>query len=101
MEMLEEVDIEEFAKVGRPVPVAKRYRIRIDKESRTTENPTPTGREILSLVNKTPEQFILAEKVRGGQPKIIAAEERVDLRAPGIERFMTTPRDSTEGVCAA
>lgn len=95
--MEEEVDIEELSKAGKPVPVARRYRIRIDKEYRVTEKPQLTGREILSLVDKKPEGFILSQKLRGGQVKVIGPNEVVDLRQPGVERFMTTPRDTTEG----
>lgn len=99
--MVEEVDLEEYAKAGKPVPPARRYRLRIDKELRVTENPTPTGREILALVGKTPEGYVLSMKLRGGHAKPIGADEHVDLRQPGIERFMTIPRDATEGAANA
>ena len=29
--------------------------------------------------------------------KVIGPDEKVDLRQPGVERFMTMPRDATEG----
>jgi hypothetical protein len=96
-QIVEEVDIEEYAKSGRVVPVARRYRIRIDKEQRVTERPELTGRQILALVAKTPEQFILSQKLRGGHAKTIGPDEVVNLREPGVERFMTLPRDATEG----
>jgi hypothetical protein len=34
--MIEEVDLEEYAKAGKPVPVARRYRLRIDKEHKVS-----------------------------------------------------------------
>lgn len=99
--MVEEVDIEEYAKAGKPVPAARQYKLRIDKELKVTANPAPTGREILGLVGKTPEGYALSMKLHGGHAKPIGADERVDLRQPGVERFMTIPRDATEGASRA
>lgn len=99
--MLEEVDIEEYAKAGKPVPPAKRYKLRIDKEVKVTDSPSPTGRQILALVGKTPEGFALSMKLHGGHAKPVGADEHVDLRQPGVERFMTIPRDATEGAVHA
>jgi hypothetical protein len=99
--MVEEVDLEEYAKAGKAVPLARRYRLRIDKEIKVTENPSPTGKEILGLVGKTPEGFALSMKLHGGQAKPVGADEHVDLRKPGVERFMTIAKDATEGVAYA
>jgi hypothetical protein len=96
-EMVEEVDLEEFAKAGRPVPRARRYRIRIDKQRYVVEISQMTGREILALAGKTPEGYLLSQKLHSGQAKKIKADEVVDFTTPGIERFMTLPRDATEG----
>lgn len=96
-QIVDEVDIEEFAKAGKSIPLARKYRIRIDKEFRVTEKPELTGREILALVGKTPENFFLSQKLHGGQVKQIGPDTGVNLRQPGIERFMTMPRDTTEG----
>ena len=38
-EILEEVDVEEYGKAGRSVPLARRYKIRIDKEQKVVEQP--------------------------------------------------------------
>ncbi len=99
--MMEEVDVEEYAKAGKPVPPARRYKLRIDKEFKVTENPSPTGRQILALVGKTPESFALSMKLHSGHAKPVGADEPVDLRQPGVERFMTIPRDATEGALHA
>ncbi len=94
---IEVLDVEEFAKGGKPKPKAKRYRIRIDRERFELTNPMPTGREILTLAGKTPETHLLSQKVAGGAPVAIGPDQKVDLRAPGVERFMTIPREATEG----
>jgi hypothetical protein len=96
-EVLEEVDVEACAKEGRPVPRARRYRIRIDKQLYTVTVDHLTGAQILELAGKTPATFILSEKLHGGQAKVIEPEKVVSFLAPGVERFMTTPRDTTEG----
>lgn len=91
------IDIEEFAKAGKPIPLGRHYRIRIDKQHFTVEVAEMTGRQILALVDKTPEGFILSEKLHGGSAKVIAPDEIVSFTKHGVERFMTTPRDTTEG----
>ncbi len=75
-----------------------RYVIQIDKKEYELQDPTPSGRELLRLAGKTPEdQFALYLGVAGHQPRRIALHEHVDLREPGIERFVTLPLDQTEG----
>lgn len=90
------VDLEEHFMSNKPVPTGKKYRIRIDKEHRVVDVPEMTGRAILDLVGKTPEKFLLRQKLRGGvQP--VAPDQVVSLVAPGVERFMTIPNEVTEG----
>src|SRR4051812_40039991 len=62
-EELELLDVEEYARAGKDKPRARRYRIRIDRAHYETANPTPTGREILALANKTPETHLLSQKL--------------------------------------
>lgn len=74
------------------------YKIVIDKGHHETTNPTPTGRDLLNLAGRTPvEQFGIYLKQKGMQPQRIGLDEKVDLRAPGTERFVTLPLDQTEG----
>jgi hypothetical protein len=78
----------------------ERYKVQIDKSVFETTDPNPTGRALLILAGKgPPEQFALYEKPQGGgQPVRIALDQHVDLRKPGIERFVTLPLDQTEGL---
>lgn len=94
---VEEVDLEAEAKGGKVPPRARRYRLRIDNEFRTWAASTITGREILALVGKVPEAFVLTQKIHGRGTTQVAADQVVDLRAPGVERFMTLARDATDG----
>lgn len=91
------IDIEQCAKKKEKPPHAKGYRIRIDKEYKEVHVPEMTGRQILGLVNKTPETYLLSQKIHGGQVVPIDADQTVDFRQPGIERFQTLALDPTEG----
>lgn len=94
---IEEAEIEQFAKRGEPVPLAKRYILRVDKEKFTVHAPTIKGTQILALAGKTPEKYKIYQHKRGQQPIIIEPNQTVDLRAPGVERFTTMAKDTTEG----
>ncbi len=63
--------------------------------------PDPTGRQILEAAGKIPpERWLLNQKICG-QIKPVGLNDKVDLRAPGVERFVTLPKDQTEGRSAA
>jgi len=91
------IDLEEWAKAGKPPKPAKVYRIRIDTVKKDVTVASMKGREILSLVGKTPETYMLSQKIRGGAPTPIGADQTVRFDTPGIERFQTLARDPTEG----
>ena len=74
------------------------YKIQIDKDIYTVDHPVFSGRELLDIAKKAPiEQYAIYLKVAEGPPRRIALEEKVDLRKPGVERFLTLPLDQTEG----
>lgn len=74
------------------------FKIQIDKTFFEVRNPTPTGRELLMVAGKAPpEQFAIYLKQKGTQPERIPLDKKVDLREPGVERFVTLPLDQTEG----
>jgi hypothetical protein len=92
------IDLEDFARSGRTPPAGKVYRIRIDKHKYEVAAPTLTGRQLLSLADKAPpERYMLSQKFRGGEVKLVALDAPVDLTTPGVERFMTLAKDQTEG----
>lgn len=79
---------------------SKPFKIQIDKDQYELDNPTPTARELLALAGKTPpEHFALYLKDKG-KPQRLQLDERVDLREPGVEKFVTLPLDQTEGLGA-
>jgi hypothetical protein len=96
--LVDEVDLEEYAKAGKPPSKAQRYRIRIDDKRYVVTQSSMTGREILVLAGKTPpESFILTQKQHGGALHTVGLDDVVDFTKPGIERFNTLPRQVQEG----
>jgi hypothetical protein len=96
--ILEElIDLEEWAKAGKKPRRAKRYRIRIDKEYKEVSVHSMTGREILALVGKTPETYMLSEKFHGGRVEPVKPDQVVEFHRHAVERFQTLALDPTEG----
>ena len=94
----EVVDVEEHGKKGIKPPPAERYKIRIDKTHHEVATGAMTGRQLLELAGKIPaEQYMISEKLNGGQANKIGLDETADFTKPGVERFMTLPLDQTEG----
>lgn len=92
------VDLETYARSGKPPPRARGYRVRINGEGYVFDEPEPTGREVLAKAGLTPpENYTLRVKMAGEKPRKIELDERVDLRRPGVEKFKALPRDQTEG----
>lgn len=92
------VDLEENSKSGVGVPKGVRYQIRIDKEKYIVDTSEVTGNQLLEIARKIPtNRYAIYQQLRGGQTLKIEETTIVDLCAPGVERFMTIPLDSTEG----
>lgn len=92
------IDLEEYARLGKPPPLARGYRIRVNGDPFVVHDPTPTGRAILTLAGLLPaENFTLRVKLAGQKPRKLGLDEKVDLRHPGVEKFKALPRDQTEG----
>lgn len=98
VEILEEIiDLEEHCKAGKPPAKAKKYRLRIDKVKYTVDMHEMNGRQILALADKTPEKYILSQKLRHGVIEPIEPEQVVKFNQADVERFQTVARDCTEG----
>jgi len=93
---LDELDIEAF--VGLECkPRAKRYIIRIDKKPYVIEKSVITARELLHLAGKTPPEKFRIWQIIKGESHELSLEDKVDVRAPGVEKFRTLSRTQTEG----
>lgn len=97
-ETVEIADLEALAKSDKPPHKAKKYRIRIDKEHFTVEKPGMTGRELLVLAGKQPECYDIFQIIRKNpKPQKIGLDEYVDFTTPGLERFVTLPKEQKDG----
>lgn len=91
------IDLEDYAKAGKPVPKKHKYRFRVGKDKFTTDQEKLKGREILTIAGKIPVEGWLLSQKKGPAILQIALEQEVDLTEPGVERFMVMPKDQTEG----
>jgi hypothetical protein len=97
-DILEElIDLEEWVKARKGPRKAKRYRIRIDKDKFVVTVHEMTGKEILGLVGKTPDKYLLSQKFHGGRVEPIKPEQVVEFHRGEVERFQTLAKDPTEG----
>ena len=90
-------DLEEAARACRPVRSHGPWRVQIgDAELRfrpaVTDDPAPTGRQILELVEaRVPEEcgeYTVFQLLRGGELEELRPTETTDLRSSGVERFL-------------
>lgn len=91
------VDIEECGRHKRRPPRVRKYRIKVDGERYVIESPEITGRDILALVGKSPDEWLLNQKLHGGRRERIEPDALVDLARPGIERFETVRKQAQQG----
>ncbi|MEN9557839.1 MAG: hypothetical protein RL141_208 [Candidatus Parcubacteria bacterium] len=94
----EEIDIEKYALEGKTPPHARSYRFKVNEVICTWDKPIILGREVLERAGLTPpDQYTLREKIKGGTPRRIELDEKVDLRKPGVEKFRAIRKGQTEG----
>lgn len=91
-------DLEVCSIEGRKPRCVRRYRIRIDKDPHVVKVSHMTGLQLLELAGKCePKRWRISQKLSNGKLEAIRPDQSIDFTAPGIERFITTPCDQTEG----
>jgi uncharacterized protein len=74
------------------------YKFKVDGKNLETEKECLTGREVLQMAGLLPpENYLLRQLFQGNEKKPIDLDEFVCLTDPGIERFVTIPKDPTDG----
>lgn len=74
--------------------VKQNYKVRIDNESYVVNDPVITGRQLLDQAGKRPvDEYLIFQLLKNGQLEEIRLDETVDLRKPGIEKFVTWQSD--------
>lgn len=86
---LRQPGIEEFILVSR----VKQFPIYIDEDSFVFTESHPTGGDLLERAKKPACRYALTQVIAHGDDQFIDADEKVDLRQPGIERFTTVLKD--------
>ena len=87
-------DLEECAHEGRVPRPGFRFRVRINDDRLVVTDPLITGRQLLDEAGKRPvEEFLIFLKLGNGLLEEIRLDETVDLRKPGVERFLTFKSD--------
>lgn len=94
----EVVDIEIYVREKKRVPLARAYRIRIDKAYHTLEQPSLKARDLLILAGKLPPEKYVLRQIIDGRPVKLELEDVVDFRAPGVEKFKTMLKTAQDGV---
>jgi len=70
------------------------YRIQIDWQTYSVEDPAITGLQLLDLVGKRPaDEYLVFQVLQVGQLEEIRLDETTDLCKSGLERFITFQRD--------
>lgn len=97
----EEADPE--VQLGHPLDAAphegERYRIQIGNDEleycpTTMHDPVPTGRQLLEIAGVQPvEEYLVFQLLRNGLFEELRLDETVDLRKPGIEKFLVFRSD--------
>ncbi|MEG4917679.1 multiubiquitin domain-containing protein [Microcoleus sp. B7-D4] len=75
------------SEAGRP-----QFSVKIDDQTFTLANPAPTGRELLALVGRDPDDFFLVFLVPGEPDQIVEIDESFDLSGPGTEKLVLVSR---------
>lgn len=97
---LDIIDIEEYGKTCKPVPPARKYKLRVDKGYLEFETPFVSGKIILTKANKVPVEKFDIFKVLSTNPqpqKIVDLNVVVDLREKCLVRFVTLPKEQQDG----
>jgi hypothetical protein len=71
------------------------FKLTLNNHQITWGKPAINGSDLYKLANVGEDQAVFLE-VRGGEDRLISAQEMIDLTAPGVERFITASLPATE-----
>lgn len=94
--MSDPIDLQAYAKEGKPVPPIGPYKIRVNKTFFDWAESKISGAQILNLAGKDPAKNAAYQFIHG-KPQRVQPADDVDLTTLGVERFETLPLDQTEG----
>lgn len=91
------IDLEVYIREQKRVPLARGYRIRIDKGHYVADRPSLSARALLALAGKAPAEKYVLRQIVHGQPIKLDLDDTIDFRAPGIEKFKTMLKTAQDG----
>lgn len=71
------------------------FKLTLDNHQITWGKPAINGSDLYKLAKVGEDKAVFLE-VRGGEDRLISAQETIDLTAPGVERFITASCPTTE-----
>lgn len=74
------------------------FRFVLDNRQIAWGEPTITGAVLLRLAGVPDQTYDVYQEIRGQHDLLIRPDDRVDLTRPGVERFVTVIRHTTEGL---
>jgi hypothetical protein len=75
----------------------RRYKIIVDQKPHDWPTQFITGLEVKRLAGVDPAAFDAWLDVRGPEDELINDDQKVDLSRPGVEKFFTGKKTTTEG----
>jgi len=80
--------------MNNPLPLKQSYVVWLDEQKYEVHDPMITGMQLLDEAAKRPvDEYLIFQLLSNGQLEEIRLDETVDLRQPGIERFITWHSD--------
>jgi hypothetical protein len=70
------------------------FKLMLNEHQLEWGKPAIGGAALYALAKPGPDEAVFLE-IRGGEDRLVKPEEVVDLTAPGIERFITAPKNVT------
>jgi Prokaryotic E2 family E/Multiubiquitin len=93
------VDIEEYGKACKPVPIAKEYLIKVDKNKYPWNDRFILGKQVIGLEIKTNVNDYNLLKFYSNSPKPVPVgpDEKIDLTQNCLVRFVVQPKTQSDG----
>lgn len=93
------VDIEEYGKTCKPIPIAKEYIIKVDKNKYSWHDRFILGKQVIGLEIKTNANDYNLLKFYSNSPKPVPVipDEKIDLTEKCLVRFVVQPKTQSDG----
>src|ERR1019366_8129568 len=93
------VDIEEYGKTCKSVPIAKEYLIKVDKNKYPWHDSFILGKQVIGMEIKTnlSDYNLLKFYSNSPKPVPVSPDEKIDLTEKCLVRFVVQPKTQSDG----